>query len=415
MVVYKLVLLSLYDNIIAVNYSYYGFSTSDSSPITLALYWGQYLIVIKLLSALISRERPSSVIAIILCCLSFVPTSIYFERSGLPLFYWVALFLYWVGFLSLLIKLPAINLSFRKGTDTKIGQKKLRLVGDFIVLIFAIYILALKYKFNGLYLHFDISDVYGLRLQAKAYSFGFMSVYLMNWASLVFAIRGVIALRRRQYYVLLFMLFMELLLFSIAGHKFHLFALPTALLISKMYRPGRLYHIPAGFSALCIASSVLWYSFGSTLLVFLIPFRQLFLPAWITGNFVDFFSTNTPDLLQQSIFGRLGFQSSYELPIPYLIDSYYGNGNASANTGLLGDAYANFGFYGVFIYPPMFAAALRMLDAGSKKIELKYNLGVVIFISIAFLNMAFFTALLTGGVLISLLFLKTQSTKSIGS
>ena len=135
----------------------------------------------------------------------------------------------------------------------------------------------------------------------------------------------------------------------------------------------------------------------------------MFIPALTTGNFLDFFSVNRPDFLTQSILGRLGFESEYALPLPYLIDNFYSDGTASANTGLLADAYSNFGFFGILLYPILFAFILRMIDSAAKKIDIKYNAGIIVFFSLSFLNTAFFTALLTGGVLFGLFFLNTQS------
>ena len=80
----------------------------------------------------------------------------------------------------------------------------------------------------------------------------------------------------------------------------------------------------------------------------MIPFRQMFLPALTTGNFLDFFANHAPDFLTQSILGRFGFESDYDLPLPYLIDFHYGDGTASANTGLVADAVSNFGFFVIY-------------------------------------------------------------------
>jgi len=147
---------------------------------------------------------------------------------------------------------------------------------------------------------------------------------------------------------------------------------------------------------------------GVFYLIFMLPFRNMFLPALITGNFYDFFGSHSPDFLTQSVLGRLGFVSDYTLPIPYLIDAAYHGSGGSANTGLSADAVSNFGFFGVLIYPILFAVVLKLLDSAAQNVEFKNNLGIVIFFTIAFLNTSFFTALLTGGVLFSLFFLMTQ-------
>lgn len=405
----KLTLVWVYIDVMTVSYGYYGFTYQSSSAAWSFTNWTLFLFCSFNLSLLVLKERLSSYIVTILFCLSFIPCAIYFEYSGFPDLFLLQLYLYWFLIITFVNIFPALSLKYSNfNKNSKRNNRKLHLVGEAVIIFFAIYVCITKYSYNGLYIQLDLSTVYSLRADAANYNFGSLSAYFIAWSSLAFTIRGVIAYARQEFFILFCMLILQILIFSIAGHKFYLFSLPTALIMSIFYRKGSLYLIPYGLIILSLVGKFIWAKYNILALVYLLPFRNMFIPALITGNFLDFFSFNRPDFLTQSILGRLGFESEYSLAIPYLIDNNYGDGTASANTGLLADAYSNFGFIGIIIYPVLIAIVLRMLDAASSNIDLKYNAGIIVFFSIALMNQAFFTALLTGGILFGLLFLNTQ-------
>jgi hypothetical protein len=365
------------------------------------------------LAVLVKKEITSSYIITMLFCLSYVPCVVYFEKSGSPSSFLIQLNVYWFLLITFTNIFPAITLRSDKPTcGVKSSQKidiKLRIIGDLIVAFLAVYVCIVKYRFNGFYIQLDFETVYDLRIAAAAGNFSGLSNYILSWASLVFTIRGVVAAGRREFLLLFLLIVLQIINFSIAGHKFVLFSLPIALLLSGFYRERLVYYIPALFLLFSLVAKFLWSAFGFIFFIYFIPFRNMFLPALTSGNFLDFFSKHRPDFLAQSVLSRFGVESDYALPLPYLIDDYYSDGTASANTGLVADAVSNFGFFGVIIYPVFFAVILRMLDAASKNLSVKYNAGIIIFFSISFLNTAFFTSLLTGGVLFALFFLNTQS------
>ena len=406
----KLTLIWLYKDIMTTSYSYYGFTYESSSITWSIINWIIFLFCSLNLSLLAMKEKISSYIVVILFCLSFIPCAIYFEYSGLPDIFLIYLYIYWFLLITFTNIFPSTSLKFGESNKNyKKNNYNLHLLGEALIIFFALYVCIVKYSFNGLYIQLDLSSVYELRSSANDYNFGGLSGYLISWASLSFTIRGILALARKEYFILISMMMLQIVIFSIAGHKFYLLSLPTALILTLMYRKRFLYFIPSAFVISSLAGKFIYAKFEFIFLVYLLQFRNMFIPALTTGNFLDFFSVNRPDFLTQSILGRLGFESEYALPLPYLIDNFYSDGTASANTGLLADAYSNFGFFGILLYPILFAFILRMIDSAAKKIDIKYNAGIIVFFSIAFLNTAFFTALLTGGVLFGLFFLNTQS------
>jgi hypothetical protein len=411
LLVLKVVVAYVYLESIVTSYGYYGFSSVPVNAVVSLTNWIVYLLCSAVMTTLIEKNRVSSWIITLLFCLSYIPCLVYFEESGAPFMYFVQLHIYWLLLIILLKRLPRVSLSLSRNDVTQEFLGRRAFVGEIIVAALALYVCMIKYRYNGLYIHFDVVEVYALRLEAADKNLGFGSHYFISWACLAFTIRGVLAFSNRQFFILALMFFLQVVIFSIAAHKFYLFALPVALMASAFYREGMLNWVPLLMAASLLAFEYLNSVFGIFYFTFMLPFRNMFLPALITGNFYDFFESHPPDFLTQSVLGRLGFVSDYTLPIPYLIDAAYHGSGGSANTGLSADAISNFGFLGVLIYPILFAFSLILLDSASREIKFKNNLGIIIFFTIGFLNMAFFTALLTGGVLFSLFFLSTQASK----
>jgi hypothetical protein len=62
---------------------------------------------------------------------------------------------------------------------------------------------------------------------------------------------------------------------------------------------------------------------------------------------------------------------------------------------MIGDAFVNFRWLGLIIYPILFAVAFRIFDACSKKIDRRILITASVIITINFVNSSFFTVLLT--------------------
>ena len=405
----KVVLTIVYHEFFITRYGYYGFSAHPVSLPKSLINWFIFLLCSASLTFLTRTENISLYILTILYCVSYIPCYVYFEQSDAPVMFLVQLHIYWFLLLFLVNILPDISLRFSRSNEPNAVNQKRQILGSSVIILLAIYAVVTKVSFNGLYIQTDLESVYDLRIQAANYNFGSFSGYLISWACLAFTIRGVIAFSNSRYVIMIIFLLLQVIIFSIAGHKFYLFALPVAIILSGIYREGLVFFIPVLFIGALIVAKLLNDYYNFFFFIYMIPFRQMFLPALITGNFLDFFANHAPDFLTQSILGRFGFESDYDLPLPYLIDFHYGDGTASANTGLVADAVSNFGFFGVFIYPILFSVVLKMLDSSSKHIYLGHSFGIIVFFSVSFINTAFFTALLTGGVLFILIFLKTQS------
>lgn len=388
---------------IVPSYGYYGFKLRETYDDWIVLSIIFFLLNSALLTFLHLKERPSTWIVVLLFCLSYIPCVIHFEHQSYSIKFYLQIHLYW---LLVLLVMTSLDLSPSRKYHESSALCDLRMgrLGEAIVYALATYVVLVKLNYNGLYIHTDLATVYDIRSSAANADLGFAANYLISWSSLTFTIRGVMAAAEGRYGVLIFMFVLQVLIFSIAGHKFYLFALPAALVAYTVYRGGLLTFVPIALSSVLLFSFALAAVADQSFGTFSLAFRNMFLPALITGRFYDFFDQNSPDYLAQSVLRRFGFESTYEMPIPYLIDLVYANGDASANTGLSADAISNFGLYGIMIYPILFSVVLKSVDFATHGTPLRYHMGIVVFFMIAFLNTALFTALLTGGVIFYLIF-----------
>ena len=132
-------------------------------------------------------------------------------------------------------------------------------------------------------------------------------------------------------------------------------------------------------------------------------YSVLLIPNVISNNYYLYIVDREALFLRESIL-RVFFDSPYEESISYLVTNIVTeHGRAVANTGMIGDAYANFKLFGMCTYPIMYSFIFWLWQKSNQN---KINATTV---SIGFImlwnaiNVSFFTWLLTGGVVIYLI------------
>ena len=137
--------------------------------------------------------------------------------------------------------------------------------------------------------------------------------------------------------------------------------------------------------------------------------RLMFIPAHLGWSFYEFFSVHEFDYLRSSLLRRFGFKSPYSDSLARVIaianNAYSDRGVSNANTGLCGDAFANFGWVSVFIYPLLIVLTFKVLEKYMSDLDDRLQIIICITVSYSMLSGAFFTVLLTNGVLLMILLL----------
>jgi hypothetical protein len=77
----------------------------------------------------------------------------------------------------------------------------------------------------------------------------------------------------------------------------------------------------------------------------------------------------------------------------------------NCNTGVVADAFMNFGFAGLFLWALLLALLLKLFDMSTEGKDMKVAVGGIAIPAISLTNSALLTNLLTHGLLLSLLLL----------
>lgn len=137
--------------------------------------------------------------------------------------------------------------------------------------------------------------------------------------------------------------------------------------------------------------------------------RATIIPPNIGFTSIDFFRNNELLYLRESILGSF-FDTPYvggsDFYIIYGLDSTLTS--SRANNGLWGDAFRNFGFMGIIIYPFLIAKIYSIVEFNCRKTSYSLKLYVLFVILWSSINTSFFTWIVTGGVLVLILLEKIE-------
>ena len=196
------------------------------------------------------------------------------------------------------------------------------------------------------------------------------------------------------------------LLFSINGMKtwifLYLFVIALFILCDLLKNNIKLicFNIIIGLMILLVFCVVVYYKFG--VIDFSSQFGRIFcIPNGIGFRSITFFKNNEVLLLRESILRHL-FDTPYPGGSDFFID--YGANrtltSARSNNGLWGDAFRNFGFIGMLIYPFLIGWVLDKIRISIDSLNLKFQIFVMFLMIWNSVNISFFTWLLTGGVMV---------------
>jgi hypothetical protein len=396
---YKITLDLVFIFVVAPNYSYVGYSLHFSaykyiiSVILLAL-------MFQPIAGLLSKISPSSLIILILNLAYFIPGCTLYAWHGLPDNFFVFYAVYWILLMFLHYFFPHLRVPF-------VTQRMTR--GLFIIIIIFISLAGILISgvYNGFRLHFGLMDVYHLRTIQKEMKLPTLVRYLQPLASIFLPIAIVYLLTKKEFVWGVALSIIQMLLFALGGHKTTIFALFVAIFIYLFYKEKRsiwILWIVLFLNITALLEAMLSHGFSYTGIFF--QYRTFFMPSMISSNFFDFFSTHEHVYLRDSILRWIGFHNPYGMPIPNLISGVYsGNYSTLANNGMCGDAFYQFGWTGLVIYPFLITLAIRLFEACSRYLDIRIVITACILFSQAFINSPFFIVMLTNGFIFTSIFL----------
>lgn len=350
----------------------------------------------------------SSIIEVMLA-LCVVPSVVYFVEYGIPLKYFLINAVFWSFFIGLAICFCQAKLSVFRSIELGIPKYRLKFVPPLLLLICGVVVTYVWGKYGGFNTDLSISNSSVSRIEMRAAGLPTSLSYLFTFSGGVFLPMLFAYFSNNRQWFLAFISF----LFGVACYATN--GMKTWLLIYILeFFVIFLSNRKASPVSLFLAFSVLLFISSYIAAVYLKKYeliafaRRIYnVPSESTYFYIDFFQEHEFIFLRESI-GRFFAKSPYQPSIGLVIGpAYHNNENENVVVGLAGDAYANFGILGMLFYPFLYVIVFKLFSAFSVGKNKRFITCLGILIIWYSLNVSFFTWLLTGGVIFSLLFLWT--------
>lgn len=381
-------------------FNYEGFYLDISIIKAIESYVFLTLILVIILTYLDWRNIPSRIGVYIILIMLYIPLSSLFWLQNQPrtFFYTITI--------SLIIIILIISFSPRTNNIAlKEGpQLILFTLGTISIVVYGMLL------FNGGIerINFNILDGYAYR-EAFNESSNWMLDYLLTWqAYVVNLVILAFALYNNKRLLSIFIVIMQIFLFSMANFKSFLFA-PFLLigfhfLNKTKFKNNLLLTFSIGTFLLIIMSNVITKVTENILIESIFVRRLFFVPSKLHYVYYSFFEDLEKYKLSHSIFGFI-IDNKYSIsPVALLARDYYGR-EFSPNVGFFGDAYVNFGLMGIIFFSIIYAFLLKLIDSLTFSIPSNLTIAILVIPLMALVNSAFLTSLLTHGILFAILIL----------
>lgn len=410
---YTVLLDRVYVYAISPAFGYMGYTWQPRSTTFIAASW--LIALVPSFWIPIELHRPSQVVSIFLYLLVYVPSCVIPQYStgmdsGRLLFLDLSLLLsLWL--LSMFHRLPLLRLS---GYRIPKGSFWLAVValsaGSYLALFSTV----------GVHLRFvPFMDVYDIRMEYVQLSSRYHLAEYGIWWQLdvinpLLTAQGLVS---RNPLALSIGVIGQLIIYSTTGFKSPLFSLGLMLglfaVISLKRKRFGLYVI-WGLALLIPAASLLDVLLDSIWTSSLLVRRPMVVPGLLTGYYFQFFSSNPKVWLSDSILKSF-VSYPYAMSIPELIGSSYIAPGNSANANLWANAYANFGYAGIFLFTLLLGLVLWIVDSAAYHRNDQIACLLLVSAAINLSNGGLLTSLLTHGIGLSLVIIYLMPRASSGA
>ena len=353
-----------------------------------------FIVLIFISYILNKRSQFISSLFLFLLLIIFIPEQIFYAYSNASqlVFYSIITFFTIVSLIS--------TLKFKVRTIFMPDRVKY-----YILIVFSLILvlpILIDFKLNINPKVFALKDIYDVRAVYKT-QMGFFSSYTFWWlAKVVVPVMFVYSLIRKNYKFAIFSIAILMYLFLVSGHKSVYF---TPIVMFFYFLFGKDYNKKIKLTFIFLSIFLILINIPDLMMdryLFKSLFvrRVFFIPTLLNEHYFTLFHDNFL-YLSHSIFR--GF-----VDYPYDVDPAYVVGelcfhkpDMSANNGIIGDSFMNFGYVGVILFSFIFALFLGIFN--SIKLDPKY-FGIFIFYMLIFRGSAFLTVFLTHGFLLVILF-----------
>jgi hypothetical protein len=398
LILYRFSIDYSYTNIIAELFDYQGYVVVPSVNSVL-ISWLFLMALTPMIIKIFFKPNLSSNILSVLILISLIPTTTMIAfNSHYSNTYIILIFVYWFTLLYLNIKIGPIIISK--------NRFELPNFYKYLTVLLSVIVVFLSWKFTGLRFHFGLLDVYDLRLDARDYNISSLGIgYLSTMADNLLPSLLVLFLYKKRWIVSLSLILVILLNFGITATKQILFLLILAVTSYFFIKDLKFSkYFLWFFLSLVIVSILEFHFFDSWAISLFSTYRVMIIPAKLHYSYFSFFSNGNFDYFRQSFFKWI-WPSSYKENIGFLLGEFdTGDIGGRANNGLFSDAYMNVGPIGSLIFPLIILIIIKFLEGATLGLNERILSILVISISFVLLGLPFSTALMSAGILLSILF-----------
>jgi hypothetical protein len=392
---YYLILFWVYQNLIGPQWSYRGFNNELSFK-SLILSLIGFLFAAYTFITINKRKAPSAMIMNLFDLFFFIPIYIFIAFNqvviGFQLFVFIYHFTLFLLYTSL--KIP-IQLTLKRRT----------IYFKYTIAFFLILTLFINGYYNGFKVKLNLVNIYDNRLEVREMSIPSIFNYIKASSYLVGIIALTYAMKIRNWLLITAIIIIQLMSFAFGSSKTQFFSIFICIIAFSFYSDRFRLWAPVSLIALLVMAIMEFKAIGSTLISDIAIRRVLFVPSKISYNMYEFFEAPGREYLylRGSILRFLGFEDPYATQEGFqrmIGEMYGGSENTNANTGLLGNDYAQFGWWSILIYPFLRVLTLKIYDYCAIGIDIRVTITLSIFIAFLFISGSFFTVLVTNGILL---------------
>ncbi|MDM1460873.1 hypothetical protein HX065_12610 [Myroides odoratimimus] len=342
------------------------------------------------------KNLPSGLIMNLFNLLFFIPLYVLIAFKDMEEGFFLFVFLYqFILFLFYNFKSFSFRPIFPRNKDIFFWIVGFILVANFFITAY----------YNGFRIKFDLSDVYENRLAVRELSIPTILSYIKAASYYVGILTLMYALKKRNVPLILFVVILQLMSFAFGASKTQFFTIFICFIAFYFYTEKFKLWAPVALSLLLTLSIIEFKIFNGTSISDVWTRRALFMPGSISHDMYDFLQNPNNELLylRGSIFRIFGFEDPYEAQHGFqrLIGQMYGgNEDTNANTGLLGNDYAQFGWWSLLIYPFLRVYILKLYDFCAIGVDKRIMVVLSIFIAFTYISGSFFTVLVNNGLLL---------------
>lgn len=396
-IIYRLTLDYIYKNLVTPLFEsehfYYVFRLE-----WYAFSWIWLCLIIVYDIYIYKNNRLSSNFLLFLDMFFFIPLTSLVGLGGINTLFVVYAFVFW--FIMTFFQLNELH----KSKKPRIVESNIQLNKSFILYAFLIVVCnaLVTIYYNGFHLKFDLTDVYDLRAEMADMQLPTLVGYLKPMASKLTIVLLMLFWYQKKYILMSIMALFQIMNFAFGAMKADLFSLIVAIAFFLFYSDRKKIIILYAIVGLNLIAIIEYVINGISFVSILIHRRMLFMPSVLSLDYFEYFSDHQFAYYRTNFLQWFGFDNPYHTSIQKVIGTeVYNDPETVANTGILGDDFAQIGWLSILIYPWLRVKTLHLgLDGLWGKIPQNISIYISFMFVLAFISGSFTSILLTGGYIV---------------